>query len=201
MLHKALPVSFRRHALVTQMAIAVFAFALSPHAKATVSALGTIAETATSASFNTYALTLQNTSTAGNTLETFWFAWVPGQNYLDTTPLTVQTPTGWTDTITHGGSFDGYAIRFSTSTNPLAVGSSLPGFGFTSADSLAQISGSSNFYPTIPVTTSEVSTGPNDTGSSSTSFVVTVVPEPGSCALALSTGAVIIAVWNRRRSL
>jgi hypothetical protein len=193
-------VSNRCHSLLASLAIAIFVSASIPHAKATVSALGTLAESATGASFNTYILTLQNTSTAGNTLETFWFAWVPGQNYLDTTPLSVQTPTGWTDTITHGGSSDGYAIRFSTSTNPLAVGSILSGFGFTSADSLAQISGTSNFYPVL-ATTSEVSTGPNDGGSSSSAFVVTVVPEPGSFALVSVAGAGLLCWRKRRRSL
>jgi len=203
MLHNALAVSARRRALVIQLAIAVVTFVLLPHANATVSATGTIAETATSVSFNTYALTLQNTSTAGNTLETFWFAWVPGQDYLDTDPLSVITPTGWTDTITGGGGSDGYAIQFSTSISgdAVAVGSTLSGFGFTSTDSFAQIKGDSNFYPTTLVTTSEVSTASGFGGSRSSAFTVVAVPEPTSTVFIAAGGALLLTFQKRRRRL
>jgi hypothetical protein len=201
MRYQAPPCPNRRRSLGIQTAIAVIAFALLPHAKATVSALGTLAETATSASFNTYALTLQNTSTAGNALETFWFAWVPGQDYLDTEPLSVQTPTGWTDSITGGGVSNGYAIEFTTTipADAVAVGNTLTGFGFTSTDSLAQMKANSNFYPSTPVTTSEVTTGANDGGSSSSSFVVAVVPEPAPMALIGAAGVVLLCSRRRRR--
>lgn len=182
--------------------LAVALLALAPAAKAVLlpTATGTLTETATGASFNTFTITLQNTSVSAS-IETFWFAWVPGKDFLDTTPLTVTPPSGWTDTITHGGASDGYAIEFSTSTAPLAAGGSLPGFNFTSADSLAQMSSNSNFYPTTATTTSEVTTAPNDTGTSSNPFVVTVatVPEPGVMALLAASGGVVCLLRRRPR--
>jgi hypothetical protein len=195
---KAVTSANRHCSVLIQAAIALIAFAFLPQARATVSALGTLTETATSASFNTFALTLQNTSTAGNTLETFWFAWVPGKDYLDTDPLSVQLPANWTESITNAGSGDGFAIKFTTTSAPIAVGSSLSGFGFTSVDSLAQVSGSSNFYPTTPVTTSEVSTGSAFGGTPSSSFVVAVVPEPAPLALVGCAGAFFLCFRKRR---
>jgi hypothetical protein len=186
----------RRRALNLPFLVALFLFAIFSKANAqTVSASATILETATSASFNTFVLTLENTSPSSS-IETFWFAWVPGKDFLDSDPLSVQTPSGWTFAITHGGTHDGYAIQFSTSTDPLSAGSDLTGFGFTTADSLTEIEGDSNFYSTTPVTTSEVSTGPTDSGIASSPFIVAVVPEPIFAPFIV--GAALLLVWRRR---
>jgi hypothetical protein len=182
---------------VCLLLLAIIALAFQQTAKAvSPTATSILTETATNSSSNTFTLTLQNTS-ASFSLETFWFAWIPGQDYLATSPLTVQTPTGFTDTITGGGVGDGFAIRFSTSTAPLAAGASLSGFGFTSTDSLAQMQGDSSFFPTTKTTTSEVTTGPNDTGTASSPFVVAAVPEPAPIALVAS--ALCLAFFARRR--
>jgi len=67
----------------------------------------------------------------------------------------VTPPTGWTYTITHGNSSDGYAIKFDTTT-PLAAGSSQSGFVFQSTATLSDLRGNSVFYTSTPVTTSQV---------------------------------------------
>ncbi len=47
-----------------------------------------------SAGSYTYDLSLTNTGTAGSTIGTFWFSWIPGQNYLASNPTVVSAPTG-----------------------------------------------------------------------------------------------------------
>jgi hypothetical protein len=60
-----------------------------------------------------YSITL--TDTSATPIGTFWFAWVPGKDFLDTSPNTITNPAGWTNMITHFGSSDGYAIQWKTS--------------------------------------------------------------------------------------
>ena len=63
-----------------------------------------------------YTITLTNTSGVGNdSIATFWFSWVPGQDFMNTMPTNVVDPTGWTDRITGGGAGDGFAIQFDSS--------------------------------------------------------------------------------------
>src|ERR1019366_9325972 len=82
-----------------------------------------------------YVLTLKNTghgrATAAKQLGTFWYAWIPHQDYLQTAPLTVTSPTGWTDKITGGTASDGFAIQWVANSNAAQVGKSLSGFGVT----------------------------------------------------------------------
>jgi hypothetical protein len=110
-----------------------------------------------------YSITLKNTSkgrsTGTNQVGTFWYAWLPGEDLLQTSPLTVTAPVGWTDTITGGGSTDGFAIQFVSTKNPVKAGKSLKGFAFTSTDTPGQVFGNSSFFPTTPATTSEVYSG------------------------------------------
>jgi len=184
---------------MTIVAIAVLTLGLLPNAKGSQipTATGTLTETATSAGSNTFALTLQNTSTFAS-IQTFWFGWVPGEDFLDSSPSSVTTPAGWTDSIHGGGGgSDGYSIEFTTSTTPLTAGSGLSGFGFTSADSLAQMAGNSTFYSGSAATTSVVNTGASESGNASVPFTVTVVPEPASAALI--GGALFLCLWKTRR--
>ncbi len=130
-----------------------------------------------------YTLTLNNNSPPSTPIETFWFGWVPGEDFLTTSPISVQPPSGWTDTITGGGLNDGFAIEFVTSTAPLNPGSSLT-FQFQTADSPAAVAGDSPFYPTTPVGTSFVYQG-SPFASPSESIVAQPVPEPSALTLLL----------------
>jgi hypothetical protein len=133
-----------------------------------------------------YTITLTNTSGAGNdSIETFWYAWVPGHDFLPgLAPTNIIAPSGWTDIVTGSGSAsDGFAIQFKTSTAALAPGSSLT-FGFTSAESPTVLAGNSPFSDNPPIGTSFVYSGQPFAGDHA-QFVVSSVPEPSSLLLGL----------------
>jgi len=122
-------------------------------------ASGSIAVNQIDSSHWQYTITLDDTGST--TIGTFWFAWVPGKDFLATPPGSITAPAGWTDTITHGGSSDGYAIRWvaSSPSSYIQPGGSLTGFSFVSSDSPSSVFGDSVFYPGTPVTTSFIYSG------------------------------------------
>ena len=186
-LKKAFVASIAGSALLTSVAMA------TPVGSATIS------ETGNGPVF-TYSLTLNNNSslpaTSTNTIGTFWFAWIPGQDYLKTSPLTVSVPSGWTYSITGGSANDGYAIRWvaSNSASYVSAGNSLTGFGFTSNDAPASVFGNSFYFPSTPVLTSFVYEGaPFSDGGNQ--FVASAVPEPASAGCSL----LLLGLLVRRR--
>jgi hypothetical protein len=158
-------------------------------------AMASISDTQLNTSEWQYSITLNNTGT--NPLGTFWFAWVPGQDYLSTNPISVISPTNWTDNITHGGSGDGYAIQWLAGSNTLAAGSSLSGFSFDSADPPSSVFGNSAFFSHPPVGTSFVYSGaPFSDGGFE--LVASAVPEPATVGLIL-LGAPAMLLRRRRQ--
>ncbi len=137
-----------------------------------------------------YTITLENNSPPNTPIETLWFGWVPGEDFLPTMPVSVQAPSGWTGTIMGGGPNDGFSIEFTTTTTPLNPGNSL-NFQFQSADTPAQLAGNSPFFPTTPVGTSFVYQGA-PFFSAGQQFVVQSVPEPSVFALLLVGGAALL---------
>ena len=121
---------------------------------ATINASAVISSTAAGADTN-YTIDLTNASSSNSGIGTFWYAWVPGEDFLATSPVSVSPPAGWTDNITNMGAGDGFAIQFlaNSAANDVQPGSSLS-FSFTSADSPASVNGNSAFYPGTPVGTS-----------------------------------------------
>ncbi|MBL0871404.1 MAG: hypothetical protein IBJ18_12600 [Phycisphaerales bacterium] len=144
-----------------------------------------------------YSYAGQLTNTGTTTVGTFWFAWIPGQNYLASTPFTITSPAGWTATVTHGSSSDGWGIRWTASTTNarIAPGASLSGFSFKANISPLQLSGNSPFYPSVPMTRSFVYSAAafSDAGYS---FEATVVPTPTTATLLALSAA---ALTTRRR--
>jgi Hint domain len=122
-------------------------------------ASGSVAVSQTGSSQWQYTITLNDTGST--TIGTLWFAWVPGQDFLATSPDTISAPAGWTAIVTHGGSSDGYAIQFvaSSTSSYIQPGGSLSGFSFVSSDPPSSVFGDSVFHPGTPVTTSFVYSG------------------------------------------
>ena len=139
-----------------------------------------------------YTINLTNTSSGASAdpIATFWFSWVPGENFMSTAPISVTTPAGWKDVITNGGATDGFAIQFDSTTaaNDLAPGASTS-FSFVSATTPAQLAGNSPFHSTSPELDSFVySQGPlmgDGFGAFLVTPAVSSVPEPSSLVLGL----------------
>ena len=131
-----------------------------------------------------YTITLKDTGTT--TIGTFWFSWIPGEDFMPVKPRSVALPAGWTDMITNGGSNDGFAIQWTASSpsSDLQPGQSKV-FHFHSSARPDEVFGESTFYPTQLVTTSFVySGGPfSDPGyefHSSSNKVIPPAPAPGA---------------------
>jgi hypothetical protein len=154
--------------------------AISAHAA--TAAKGTISNSDLGGGLFRYTITLSNVGTTS--IETFWYAWNPGQDFLATSPSHVGSPTGWSATITGGGPSDGFAIEWETSSAPLAPGGSAT-FTFESTDTPDQIAGNSIFFPSTPVNTSIVYEGGPFVGGSD-EFVVGAAARPGAPAIKLN---------------
>ncbi len=132
-----------------------------------------------------YSLTLNNTGTT--TIGTFWFAWVPGGDFLNPAPTNVAQPAGWVNRVL--STAQGTSIQWTTTSALLQPGGSLSGFNFSSTETPDQLLGlvPSGVGAGDPITTSFVYIGAplRDPGEQ---FVATAAtPEPGSLAL-LATG-------------
>jgi hypothetical protein len=128
-----------------------------------------------------YSIKLTDTGTTD--LGTFWFSWIPGQDYLPVSPISEISPTGWhVGTISHGGSSDGYAIQWVASSDLLTPGNSLT-FSFESTATPAQIAGDSPFYPTTPVGTAFVYSGAPFSDGGDRLVATVETPEPSTFAL------------------
>ncbi len=157
-----------------------------------------------------YTITLTNASSSTLNLGTFWFAWVPGKDFMSNSPLTETNPNGWTSKITHGSATDGYAIQWVASNSSFVIvpGSSLS-FGFESAETPTQLAGSSAAFPTFPEGTSFVYSGApfSDAGDQFVVAPLSSVPEPSSMILTLLGGLALgLRKWfprpaKRRSSL
>jgi len=132
---------------------------------------------------NAYSITLNNTS-ATATIGTFWYAWIPGQDYMSVLPTNIASPPGWTDLVTgSGGASDGYAIQWkaTSSADYLAAGSSLSGFSFDSTLSSAQLTTGSSPYFSHPATETSFVYNQAPFSAQSYQFVVDPVPDLHLC--------------------
>ena len=152
-------------------------------------ASGVISDTPGSGVYN-YSIALANSSQSGSAIGSFWYAWMPGQDYLSSYPISVSAPSGWTAEVTSGGGGDGYGIQFvaNTSSNDIQPGSSLS-FSFISTDPPSTVEGNSQIYSGVPVGTSAVYPGApiNDGG---TPFVVSATVTLASIAVTPASSSI-----------
>lgn len=109
-------------------------------------------------------------------IDVLWYSWIPGHDFMAAVPTNVLAPAGWTGSVQGGLPGDGYSVEYTTA-SPLAAGSSLNGFRFTSSNTPAQLSGNSSFFPFLPIGTSFIYQGPAEL-SPGYQFEMNPVPEP-----------------------
>jgi len=127
---------------------------------ANVTGISAYASISSVLSGSTWTHTLNVTNNGSVNIETFWFAWAPGLNFLPSLP-TPSNPSGWTNTVT--GSTGAYGIQWVTTTTPLTPGN-VKTFSFTSADSPKVLLSTSVANPPNIVATSYVYTGAPQVG-------------------------------------
>lgn len=182
------------------MAAAVVSGLAAVPSLAALSATGTVTETGTAGSgpSQTYTYSLSLTNTGDTTLGTYWYAWIPGQDYLTTSPTNITSPAGWQAIVTTGAAPDGFAIQWkaNSAASYVPVGGTLSGFGYTGTDSPTFLAGPAPIFDHPPVTTTFVYSGApfSDPGYR---FVVSVVPEPATLGLFGVGGALAL---RRRRA-
>jgi hypothetical protein len=187
--------------MLTIAGAATLASAMSEPVNAQTAPLAsaTIQTTSTGA-VNSYALTLTDSASSASPIGTFWFSWVPGEDFMSALPTNITSPAGWTDNITGGGAGDGYAIQWLAGAGAaVSIGTSLSGFGFSSTETSAQLGANSPSHPGTPTLTTFTYSGApfSDSG---TEFVVSQVstPEPASIA-ALAPIALLLCRRSRKQ--
>src|SRR5579884_2979809 len=120
------------------LALGAMMLPAAPLSASALDATATYTATPAGASGSQYHLTLKNTGTT--TIGTFWFAWIPGGNFLSVAPTNVVAPAGWTANIINAG---GYSVQYlaTSAASYLQPGSSLTGFAFDSTETPAQLLG------------------------------------------------------------
>jgi hypothetical protein len=140
-----------------------------------------------------YTMIISDSPSATSAIGSFWYAWIPGQFYLPTSPSSASGPTGWTANIVPSGGASSIQFVASSSSYDINPGSSMT-FQFVSTDTPATLAGdAAPTYPTTPIGTT-VAYGAGLFSSPSETFVVNSVPEPSTLALAVA-GCFGLWVW------
>lgn len=183
-----------RIALVLALTGAVTSIRASEMAQATISS------TQINSTTWQYDISLDDVGTTD--LGTFWFSWVPGEDFMPSSPTDILSPSDWTEIVTHGGPSDGYAIQWVDDGALLTPGNTLTGFEFDSNVSPTTMAGDSPFYTSTPILTSFVyGNGPfSDSGDLFVVTPVSATPEPSTALLAFgcTMGFIALSVLRRR---
>jgi hypothetical protein len=185
---------FKKMTFLTTMALAA---ALAGKATAAETATTSISGTPIAGGFQ-YDISVTNTSTDGSTIGTLWFAWIPGDFYMEATPTDPGNSAGWQNNIIAGG---GESIQWQAGSNSLLLA---PGgtdqFTFDSTEPISQLEGLSTEGNKLTETTSFLYSGDVAFAGTGVQIVIpAAVPEPATLGmLALSGGALLLR--RRRRA-
>jgi len=171
--------------------------ATTRNAHATIDASVTISSTGTGP-FN-YTLTLNNLPTSTSPIETLWFSWVPGLDFMSAGPTSTTAPAGWGTYVESGSYYGGYSIQFTTTSAPLAPGNSLQ-FAFTSPVTPTELAGNDQIFGYYPELTTYLYSVSVESGVSE-QVVAEQVPEPSTLAL-VGFGTAVAAfgiAWRKLR--
>jgi hypothetical protein len=144
-----------------------------------------------------YTLTLNNLSTSTDPIETLWFSWIPGLDFMSVGPTSETAPTGWTTFVESGDYYGGYSIQFTTTTAPLSPNASLQ-FAFTSTVTPTELAGNDSIFGYYPELTTYLYSQSVE-GGDSESVLAQAIPEPSSLALVgFGTLAAALGIGYRR---
>lgn len=177
---------------VPLLAVLLLALGLGASAvQAQIVASGEISGTPVGGGVYDYTISLHNAPGSSSGIQTFWYSWVPGADFMPTAPISVTPPPGWAYYISNDPYYYGYSIEFYNYYTALNPGGSL-NFHFTSSSTPATLAGNSLYYPSYPIGTSWVYSG--IAYGTSQQFVVqsAPVPEPGAVCL-LAAG--LLGCW------
>ncbi len=90
---------------------------------------------------------------------TLWYGWVPGEDFLGTSPTNLEAPSGWSVQVTNLGANDGFAVQWINHSGPLTPGQTLSGFGFNTTQAPTVLAGTSPFHSDVPVSTTFIYIG------------------------------------------
>jgi hypothetical protein len=182
---------------VAGAAAAIFAMSDPASAQTAPAASATIQPTSTGAT-NTYALTLTDSAASASPIGTFWFSWIPGEDFMTFLPTNITSPMGWQAVVTGGGPSDGFAIQWTAKPATAAadqaqIGGTLSGFGFSSTDTPASLAGNSHFFPGTPTLTAVAYSGApfSDPGDQIFVSEIAATPEPASIAALIPAGLLL----------
>lgn len=173
--------------IISICVFAVLMFASTRNAHAAIDATVTISsQDAGGGNFN-YTLTLNNLPTSTSPIETLWFGWIPGLDFMSSSPLSSSTPSGWAANVEHTPPAppyyygDGYSIQFTTTTAPLSPNGTLQ-FGFTSTVTPMELAGNDSVYSYYPELTTYLYSASVESGDVE-SLIAEQVPEPSTLSL------------------
>jgi hypothetical protein len=183
---------FKKMTFLTTVALAA---ALAGKATAAETATTSISGTPIAGGFQ-YDISVTNTSTDGSTIGTLWFAWIPGDFYMEATPTNVGNSAGWQNNIIAGG---GESIQWQAGTQPLLTPGNTDQFTFDSTEPISQLEGPSTEGNKAIETTSFLYSGSTAFSGTGVEIVIpAAVPEPATLSLlALSAGGLLL---RRRRA-
>jgi len=151
----------------------------------------------------TYSITLKDTGTTN--IGTFWYAWLPPDNFYDflkSTPTGETSPTGWTANLEGlKNGTDNNSIQWVNNSNVLTPGNSLT-FSYTTPDNPATVTGPAAFG--FPTGYSYVYIGAPETDAGALVNVAVgnvSLPEPASIAMVTLFGTLAVRRPRRRRGL
>jgi hypothetical protein len=181
---------------MTFLATIALAALLAGKATAAETASATISGTPIVGGFQ-YDISLTNTSTDSSTIGTLWFAWIPGDFYMEATPTNVGNSAGWANNIIAGG---GESIQWEAGSQPLLTPGNTDQFTFDSTEPLSQLEGPSTEGNKAIETTSFLYSGNAAFNGPGVEIVIPAapVPEPATLSLlALGSGGLLL---RRRRA-
>jgi hypothetical protein len=164
------------------VAAALAASAVSSHAQGEM-ASSTVSGVQSGSVYD-YTITLMNTSSTVS-IDSFWYAWIPGEFYLPGIPSSASAPAGWTASVVDN------SIQYFGGT--LAPGTSI-NFSYVATFAPSQLTGFAGYSY---VYHSGLDSDPSD-GGSFLAVQTVAAPEPSSTSLfAVGSLGLLVAGWRK----